>query len=363
MDVEMEVGAVGQTRYHFVDCGQMASDMDIDDNVLDEIGEEDRTGPTQRCQPCFGDLVQSAPFNEFKLFMDKRVATPTEMAEYFFNYTLDTLGSKSLDTTRLETSMTGNNVKGYSLKVVPENNISKKKKLLFETKKGSENKILAKIYNILVLTDRIDNTETPEENFEGDIRSAISKMMTLEEEDSLPQKMKQKEPAAKKRKGEEVKSDVIENRVRVIPQRIYSKMEKWSRDFIVDIDFASDARLKEEKAKGFKRNITQKNNLVQYYYMENTFAKIFNLDADLKKDFEIQVVHGWKPEDSVSFPPQKRSLELIFEKNDKAGENKFAEFYRRNPVDDTRDVRHKAKDKERRIFHIVSNVLKGARRV
>ncbi|KAL6562971.1 hypothetical protein OROHE_005558 [Orobanche hederae] len=114
MDVEM--GALGQTRYHFVDYGQMASDMYIDDNALDEIEEEDRTGPSQRCQPCFGDLVQSAPFNEFKLLMDKRVATPTEMAEYFFNYTLDTLGSKSMDTTRLETSIAGNNVKGYSLK-------------------------------------------------------------------------------------------------------------------------------------------------------------------------------------------------------------------------------------------------------
>ncbi|KAL6570070.1 hypothetical protein OROMI_014584 [Orobanche minor] len=164
MDVEMEVGVLGQTRYHFVDCGQMASDMDTDDNALDEIEEEDRTCPSQRCQPCFGDLVQSAPFNEFKLLMDKRVATPTEMDEYFFNYTLDTLGSKSLDTTRLETSIAGNNVKGYSLKVVPGNNINKKK-LLFETKKGSKNKILAKIYNILVLTDRIDNIETPEENF------------------------------------------------------------------------------------------------------------------------------------------------------------------------------------------------------
>ncbi|KAL6570071.1 hypothetical protein OROMI_014585 [Orobanche minor] len=75
-------------------------------------------------------------------------------------------------------------------------------------------------------------------------------MMTLEEEDSLPQKMKEEEPAAKKRKVEEVKSDLIENRVRVIPQRIYSKLEKWSHDFIVDID------LSEEKAKGFRRSIT-----------------------------------------------------------------------------------------------------------
>ncbi|KAL6562972.1 hypothetical protein OROHE_005559 [Orobanche hederae] len=119
-------------------------------------------------------------------------------------------------------------------------------------------------------------------------------MMTLEEEDSLPQKMKEKEPATKKRKGQEVKSDVIETEFGSYLNEFTPRWENGA--MILSLILTFDAKLKEEKAKGHKRNITQKNNLVQYYYMENTFDKIFNLDADLKKDFEIQVVHGWKPE-------------------------------------------------------------------
>ncbi|KAL6570050.1 hypothetical protein OROMI_014564 [Orobanche minor] len=107
-------------------------------------------------------------------------------------------------------------------------------------------------------------------------------MMTLEEEDSLPQKMKEKEPATKKRKGEEVKSDVIEIE---FGSYLNEFTPRWKNGaMILSLISTFDAKLKEEKATGFKRNITQNNNLVQYYYMENTFAKIFNLDAGFEEN-------------------------------------------------------------------------------